>query len=95
MAAPSFTAPFPPVAAPAAPKQSSLPAFLSPVASVIDRISAARNALALPEPGKAEDLGKEVKSEYSLRLVVRLRGVGSCDLGLATIWARADKFAPS
>lgn len=60
MSAPVFEAPFP-VATPA-PRTSRLPAFLT---NAIDRLGAARDALNLPEPGKAEDLGREVKSEYS------------------------------
>lgn len=61
MAAPSFSTV--PVAFEPSYK-SSLPSFLSPIGSALDRLQHAREALNLPDPGKAEDLGREVKSEY-------------------------------
>ena len=60
MAAPTFSTPVL-VAEPT--YRSSAPGFLGPIAGVLERISAARDALNLPDPGKAEDLGREVKSE--------------------------------
>jgi hypothetical protein len=60
MAAPSFSTV--PVALEPSYK-SSLPSFLSPLGSALDRLQHAREALNLPDPGKAEDLGREVKSE--------------------------------
>ncbi|GAA5852806.1 hypothetical protein JCM3766R1_001932 [Sporobolomyces carnicolor] len=64
-AEPQFTAPFPPPAVPAVKVEpsyaSSVPSFLTPLANLIDRIDQARDRLALPEPGKFEDLGREVK----------------------------------
>lgn len=65
---PKFAAPFPPaVVVPVEPTYaSSLPSFLSPLGSLIDTIDHARDRLALPEPGKHEDLGREVKREFLL-----------------------------
>lgn len=59
MAAPVFTTPV--LVDPS--YEAALPKALSPIARVLDRITAARDALNLPDPGKAEDLGREVKSE--------------------------------
>ena len=70
-AEPQFSAPFPPTAVvvPVEPTYaSSLPSFLSPLGNLIDRIDHARDRLALPEPGKHEDLGREVKREFLLSL---------------------------
>lgn len=62
MAAPVFSAPFPPVVA--EPSYTSyLPGFLSPLGKALDSLEAARDRLNLPEPGKHEDLGREVKRE--------------------------------
>ncbi|GAA5952381.1 hypothetical protein JCM3765_001955 [Sporobolomyces pararoseus] len=67
-AEPQFTAPFPPTTASGVPQvvpvqeaPSRLPSFLSPLTNLIDRIDQARDRLALPEPGKFEDLGREVR----------------------------------
>ncbi|GAA5987356.1 hypothetical protein JCM5350_005638 [Sporobolomyces pararoseus] len=65
-AEPQFTAPFPPSTAPPAvitvqEPTSRLPSFLSPLTNLIEKIDHARDRLALPEPGKFEDLGREVK----------------------------------
>ncbi|KAK4705165.1 hypothetical protein P7C70_g1039, partial [Phenoliferia sp. Uapishka_3] len=62
MSAPVFSAPFPPVVPLATPYSSALPSFLSPLGKVLDRIDATRQSLNLPEPGKAEELGREAKS---------------------------------
>ncbi|KAM0791240.1 hypothetical protein ACM66B_005719 [Microbotryomycetes sp. NB124-2] len=63
MAAPVFSVP--PVAVPVEPSyKDSLPSFLSPIGSLMDRLQRARDGLALPEPGKAEDLGREVKMTH-------------------------------
>ncbi|KAK4053953.1 translocase of outer mitochondrial membrane [Microbotryomycetes sp. JL221] len=65
MAAPAFSVP--PIAGvvPGEPSyKDSLPTFLSPVGGLLDRLQRARDGLALPEPGKAEDLGREVKMTH-------------------------------
>ncbi|GAA5999996.1 hypothetical protein JCM10207_006006 [Rhodosporidiobolus poonsookiae] len=59
-AAPTFTAPFPPVSAEPT-YTSRLPGFMAPVGRLLDSLDAARDRLNLPEPGKFEDLGREVK----------------------------------
>ncbi|GAA6001545.1 TOM complex pore protein TOM40 [Rhodotorula paludigena] len=61
--APAFTAPFPPSAAPVVvdPPASSVPAFLRPLEAAYLRFEAARDRLGLADPGKYEDLGREVK----------------------------------
>ncbi|GAA5893976.1 hypothetical protein JCM5296_004123 [Sporobolomyces johnsonii] len=66
MAEPQFAAPFPPVTAlPLEPTYASyLPGFLSPLGTLLDRLDAARDRLNLPEPGKHEDLGREVKTTH-------------------------------
>ncbi|ORY89337.1 mitochondrial import receptor subunit TOM40 [Leucosporidium creatinivorum] len=61
MAAPQFSV-VPPVAEPS--YKNSLPSFLSPLGSALDRLQHAREALNLPDPGKAEDLGREVKMTH-------------------------------
>lgn len=73
MAAPQFTVP-PVLAEPT--YQDAMPfGFLRPLGSLVDRLGAARDALNLPDPGKAEDLGREVKSEYSLCAIPTTRGM--------------------
>lgn len=62
MQAPTFSVP--PVVNLDPSYKDSLPSWLSPVGSVLDNLAARRDALNLPDPGKAEDLGREVKSEY-------------------------------
>lgn len=42
---------------------TSMPSYLSPIASVLDRFHGWREQLNLPDPGKGEDLGREVKSQ--------------------------------
>ncbi|BGP16589.1 hypothetical protein JCM10213_000497 [Rhodosporidiobolus nylandii] len=62
MAAPQFTAPFPPSATLAEPSYTDyLPGFLAPAGKLLDKASRWRDSLNLPEPGKHEDLGREVK----------------------------------
>jgi hypothetical protein len=39
--------------------------LLSPLTNLIERIDHARDRLALPEPGKFEDLGREVKCKQT------------------------------
>lgn len=62
-AQPQFAAPFPPTVPVAVDPtySSSLPGFLAPVGNLLDRLDAARDRLNLPDPGKHEDLGREVK----------------------------------
>ncbi|KAG0664613.1 translocase of outer mitochondrial membrane [Rhodotorula mucilaginosa] len=62
-AAPQFAAPFPPSAVPVVDDSYTayLPSFLRPVGTLLDSLDAARDRLNLPEPGKYEDLGREVK----------------------------------
>lgn len=60
-AVPQFTAPFPSSAVAEPTYASALPSWLAPVGSLLDRFEAARERLNLPEPGKHEDLGREVK----------------------------------
>lgn len=64
-AAPQFAAPFPPSAVPVVDDSYTayLPSFLRPVGTLLDSLDAARDRLNLPEPGKYEDLGREVKRE--------------------------------
>ena len=57
---PTFSAPFPAESS----YTSALPPFLSPLGSVLDRLQGAREALQLGDPGKAEELGREVKSAF-------------------------------
>jgi mitochondrial import receptor subunit TOM40 len=63
MSAPVFTAPLPGTALSEPTYTSYLPSFLSPVGNLLDRLDQTRDRLNLPEPGKHEDLGREVKSE--------------------------------
>lgn len=67
MSAPAFSAPFPAVVPPPTPYSSALPPFLSPLGKVLDRIDATRERLNLPDPGKAEELGREAKSTSMAR----------------------------
>ncbi|POY75171.1 hypothetical protein BMF94_1803 [Rhodotorula taiwanensis] len=62
-AAPQFAAPFPPKAGLVVDDSYTayLPSFLRPVGTLLDSLDAARDRLNLPEPGKYEDLGREVK----------------------------------
>ncbi|KPV74985.1 uncharacterized protein RHOBADRAFT_53899 [Rhodotorula graminis WP1] len=60
-AVPQFTAPFPGSVVPEPTYAGALPSWLAPVGSILDRFEAARERLNLPEPGKHEDLGREVK----------------------------------
>ncbi|BGP25022.1 mitochondrial import receptor subunit TOM40 [Rhodotorula toruloides] len=62
-AQPQFAAPFPPTVPVAVDStySSLLPGFLAPVGNLLDRLDAARDRLNLPDPGKHEDLGREVK----------------------------------
>jgi len=67
---PKFTAPFPPasttpVTLPEPSRSSSSSSLLSPLTNLIERIDHARDRLALPEPGKFEDLGREVKCKQN------------------------------
>lgn len=71
-AAPQFAAPFPPSAVPVVDDSYTayLPSFLRPVGTLLDSLDAARDRLNLPEPGKYEDLGREVKREYCVTSIV-------------------------
>jgi len=60
-AVPQFTAPFPGSVVAEPTYAGALPSWLAPVGSLLDRFEAARERLNLPEPGKHEDLGREVK----------------------------------
>ncbi|SCV72128.1 BQ2448_4822 [Microbotryum intermedium] len=62
--APSFSAPF--HLEPESPTSyaSSLSSFFAPVGGLLDRFNRARDALNLPDPGKAEDLAREVKNVH-------------------------------
>lgn len=57
---PTFSAPFPTEST----YTSALPPFLAPLGSVLDRLQGARESLKLGDPGKAEELGREVKSAF-------------------------------
>lgn len=50
------------------PYATAMPSYLSPLAVVLDRFASWRTELNLPEPGKTEDLGREVKSQSPLPL---------------------------
>lgn len=69
MQAPTFSVP--PVVNLDPSYKDSLPSWLSPIGSALDSLAARRDALNLPDPGKAEDLGREVKSEFT-RTMIRL-----------------------
>lgn len=58
---PTFSVP--PFASASTPYTSSLPTFLAPLGSVLDRLQLAKDDLNLPDPGKTEELGREVKSK--------------------------------
>ncbi|GAA5967926.1 hypothetical protein JCM11641_005811 [Rhodosporidiobolus odoratus] len=64
MAAPQFSAPFPTAVSTEPTYTSYLPSFLSPLGNALDSLAAARDRLNLPEPGKFEDLGREVKATH-------------------------------
>lgn len=63
MQSPAFSVP--PVISLEPSYKDRLPSWLSPLAGAMDSIARKRDALALPDPGKAEDLGREVKSQSS------------------------------
>lgn len=56
---PTFSVP--PFASASAAYTDSLPSFLAPLGNALDRLQAVRERLNLPDPGKAEELGREVK----------------------------------
>lgn len=94
-AAPQFAAPFPPSAVPVVDDSYTayLPSFLRPVGTLLDSLDAARDRLNLPEPGKYEDLGREVKREY-LRVFYRApnlaRGEGEVASAAVVLTALLD-----
>ena len=49
-----------------------MPSYLSPIASVLDRFHGWREQLNLPDPGKGEDLGREVKSQSTFPVILPL-----------------------
>lgn len=48
---------------------NALPSYLRPLGSVLDRFQSWRVDLNLPHPGKTEDLGAEVRSEFDVPLL--------------------------
>jgi hypothetical protein len=49
-----------------------LPKALSPLGAAMDRLSVWRAELNLPDPGKAEEMGREVKSSFFVLLSLSL-----------------------
>ncbi|KAI5476938.1 mitochondrial import receptor subunit TOM40 [Pseudohyphozyma bogoriensis] len=64
MSSAELKTPVSPVVPAPASYSASLPSFLSPLGSALDTLHAARERLNLPDPGKSEDFGREVKMTH-------------------------------